>query len=191
MANLQFKTPIKRLAYSEKFAWERGSFDPVVHALAQYHKAGTSWIFIQGFASGIDGRRSIAYASLVRRYVNTCETWTSSYRLFLGFLQEIDVKPDFETKDLVRPYADESIENTLEHAFWDVVFGRISALQEYGWHAGLEDLMWATDTLNGALSEFNWSALEAELVTRKSEWTDRIIEHAKQEGVFFPAHGDE
>src|SRR5208282_4055783 len=31
---------------------------------------------------------------------------------------------------------------------WDVIFVRMSAIQEYGWHAGLERLIWASDAVN-------------------------------------------
>ena len=58
-------------------------------------------------------------------------------------------------------------------------------LQEYGWHAGLEELMWATDSLNGALSEFNWKRLKEELTAKRERWTKQIIDHARAEGAFF------
>jgi hypothetical protein len=191
MANLSTKDPIERIPYSEKFAWERGTFDPVIHAIAQYHKAQKSWIFIQSIAAGIDGRRAIAYSSLLRRYMDTCETWKSSYRLFLGFVQELDSTPLFEDKNLFFKYPGETIDEARTEALWDVVFARISALQEYGWHAGLEELMWATDTLNGALSEFDWNRLIAELANKRQRWTAQIITHAREEGVFFPPHTEE
>jgi hypothetical protein len=191
MANLATKEPIGRIVYSEKFVWERGLFDPLTHAVAQYHKADRSWIFIQSIATGVDGRRSIAYSSLVRRYVNTCETWTSSYRLFLGFVQEVDSTPIFEPRDLFRQYSKQTLEDANQQALWDVVFSRISALQEYGWHASLEELMWVTDSLNGALSEFNWDRLKVELAAKRQQWTKLIIDHAQNEGVFFPAPTDE
>jgi hypothetical protein len=191
IANLITKKPIAGIPYSEKFAWERGTFDPVTHAIAQYRKAGKSWIFIESIAAGIDGRRSIAYASLVRRYIDTCDTWTSSYRLFLGFVQEIDSTPIFEDKNLFLQLPGETPQEVREPALWDVIFSRISALQEYGWHAGLEDLMWATDSLNGALSEFNWDLLKKDLATKRQSWTERIIEHARKEGVFFPPDNEE
>jgi hypothetical protein len=185
LVNLLTKEPIGRSHYSEKYAWERKTFDPVTHSIAQYHKSERAWIVIQSMASGVDGRRSIAYSSLVRRYVATCETWRSSYRLFLAFIQEIASTPLFQDKDILQ-VADEPIEETKNQALWDVVFARISAVQEYGWHAGLEDMMWATDQLNGALSEFNWSNLSRELEDNRGRWTDEIIEHARREGEFFP-----
>jgi len=191
IANLSTKEPVTPISYSEKFVWERRTFDPLTHAIAQYHKAGKSWVFIQSIAAGIDGRRSIAYASLVRRYVGKCETWKSSYRLFLGFVQEVDSTPIFEERNLFFQFPKQTLEDAKEQALWDVVFSRMSALQEYGWHASLEELMWVTDSLNGALSEFNWERLKAELATKRQQWTQQIIEHAQKEGVFFPTHTEE
>src|SRR5208282_3267451 len=185
IANLSTREPIERIQYSEKFVWEQSTYDPVTHAIAQYHKARKSWIFIQSTSAGLDGRRSIAYASLVRRYVNTCDTWKSSYRLFLGFVQEVDSTPAFEDRDLFLQFPRETLDEARKEALWDVVFGRISALQEYGWHAGLEELMWATDSLNGALSEFDWKRLKEELAAKRKRWTKQIIDHARKEGAFF------
>jgi hypothetical protein len=191
IANLESREHIARLPYSEKFAWEQGLFDPLTHAVAQYHKTTKPWIFIQSIAAGVDGRRAIAYASLVRRYVSGCETWKSSYRLFLGFIQEIDSTPEFEEKQLLFRYLDQGVVDAKKQALWDAVFSRISALQEYGWHASLEELMWVTDVLDGALSAFDWPRLKNELAKRKQPWTEQIIEHARTEGAFFPIHPQE
>lgn len=64
---------------------------------------------------------------------------------------------------------------------------QLGAVQEYGFHAGLEELMWATDSLNGGLSELNWDALMEELHQVRRTWTETILEHARQQQVFFPA----
>ena len=113
-----------------------------------------------------------------------CGTWTSSYRLVLGLLEEIDVQPRFESRELVwqgeTPHAE-----AAEEAIWDVVLARLAAIQEYGWHAGLDPLMWASDSLNGSLTDLNWPRLQAELATHREVWIELIITSAKQHHEFF------
>ena len=114
-----------------------------------------------------------------------CGTWVSSYRLVLAMIQELAVRPCFEEEALnVDP--GESLEEAGEEALWDVVFSRLAGVQEYGFHAGLEDLMWATDSLNGSLSSFDWAELQNELSGVRIRWTEEIISHAESEGSFFP-----
>jgi hypothetical protein len=186
LAGLDTKTPIDRIYYSEKFSWERHSFDPIVHALAQYFKADKRWIYISAFSGGVDGRRALTHSSLVRRYIHQCEAWTSSYRLVLGLLSEIDITPRFDPRELVEETSGSEAEKADE-AIWDVIFARLAALQEYGWHAGLEPLTWATDSLNGSLSKLDWSRLQPELLALRGTWIDLIISHAREHDEYFSA----
>lgn len=183
LATLSKKQPLQRAFYSEKHAWEHGRFDAIVNALAQYHRTKRAWVFIEAFSSGLDGRRALTHAALVRRYMDTCGTWRSSYRLFLAYVQELDADPQFADRDLVN--GDDDPAGARQQALWDVVFTRISGVQEYGFHAGLDDLMWATDALGEGLATLDWPSLKNKLSEKRAEWTDRIIAHAKQEGVFF------
>lgn len=190
LVNLETREPIERLHYSERFSWEKHEFDPLTHALAQYFKASRRWVLIQAFTAGSDGRRSLAHASLVRHYMDHCGTWTSSYRLVLGLLEEIDETPQFTRKALV---SSEGIskEELIYDALWDVVFGRMSAIQEYGWHAGIEPLVWASDAVNGSLAELNWPSLQEELSRLRHEWSRMVIVHAKGHDAFFPKPEDD
>lgn len=185
LVSLESKEPIPKMNYSERFAWEHRAFNPLLHTLAQYHKTKPAWVFIQSFSGGMDGLRSLVHAALIRRYLDRCNSWRSSYRLFLGLIQEIDTEPRFDPRAILVEKGDDPLEVQVE-ALWDVVFARISGIQEYGQHAHLEELMWATDSLNGNLAELNWSRLQGELGSARARWTDLIIEHAKKEGAFFP-----
>ncbi|MCI5143909.1 MAG: hypothetical protein D3909_19755, partial [Candidatus Electrothrix sp. ATG1] len=81
---------------------------------------------------------------------------------------------------------DEDIGEYLhEEAGWDVFFTRLAGIQEYGFHSGIEDLMWASDQLNGALVNLDWLELKNELNERREEWTNMVVEHASKEGKFF------
>ena len=184
LVNLFTKEPVGVIRYSERYAWENNQFDPLLNSLAQYYKSERSWVFIQAFSGGVDGLRSLAHASLVRRYMDRCAKWTSSYRLVLSLVQEIDIEPQFEVKDLILS-DDFGADEARSQALWDVIFARISGLQEYGWHSGLEYLVWVTDELNGALSEFDWMKLKTELSSVKLKATDAIIRHARENGGFF------
>jgi hypothetical protein len=184
LATLDTKEAIERIHYSEKYLWESGTFDPLTHALAQYFKSSRRWIFIQAFTAGVDGRRSLAHSSLVRHYMEHCGTWTSSYRLVLGLLEEIDNTPAFSPQALA--YDGQSPGEEETDALWDVVYTRFAALQEYGWHAGLESLMWATDAVNGSLADLNWQQLQGELSQLRKQWIELVIAHAKQHDAFFP-----
>ncbi len=186
MVRLHERQPIGLIYYSEKFIWEKRSFDPLTNVLAQYHKSEPAWVFIESFTGGVDGRRSIAHGCLVRRYMANCETWKSSYRLVLAFLQEIDEEPRFRNADLHHDHGENG-----EAALWDLIFIRFSLLQEYGWHAGLEELLWVTDQVNGSLVEFNWPKLRDELGPLKGKLTELILAHAQAEGVFFDHPGPE
>jgi len=202
MADMRSMIPVQPIRYSEKWAWKNRMFNPILNAMAQYHKmtfslfgdeyenegsGGLKWRFISSFAGTCDGLRSIAHVSLVRRYIDTCGSWESSYRHVLSLLQDIDITPVFpETWLFISGNGSTNIPDVMEEALWEVVFSRFSAIQEYGWHSGLKPLTRLTDSLNGSLSDFDWTSLSTELSTKKIEWTEMIIDHATKNGGFFP-----
>lgn len=186
LVRLESHQLIRSIAYSERHYWETDEYDGLTQALAQYHRVKSGrWMFIQAFTAGTDGRRSVAQGSLIRRYLHKCQTWTSSYRLILGLLKEIDNTPLFAEQDLLIP-SGESREEIEVQAIWDTVFVRLSAIQEYGWHAGMEKLTWITDQLNGGLSDLHWSKLQPELQQLRTNWIKEVILHAKDNNEFFP-----
>lgn len=185
LVQLDNHKPIETIRYSEKHVWETDQFDALTHALAQYYKAERRWVFIQAFAAGSDGRRSLAHASLIRHYLGHCGTWKSSYRLVLGLLEEVDDTPHFSHRSLVLREND-AAEEVAEQALWDVIFARLSTIQEYGWHAGLRDLAWASDQLNGSLGSLDWTRLQPELSSFRQRWIEVVISHAKDHRAFFP-----
>lgn len=180
IVNMETMKSVPRISYSEKHAWLTGSFDPLTMSLAHARKITPTHVFIEALAGGVDGKRSLAHASVVRRYMANCGTWRSSYRLVLALAQEIGEPVYFSKKELSRT------DVHIEDAIWDLFFVRISGIQEYGFHAGLEELIWATDSLNGSLSEFDWERLQVELQKISAGWIDLILLHAQKEGAFFP-----
>ena len=101
LVRLDTHEAIGAIRYSERHAWEADEYDALTHALAQYYKSKPRWVVIQALTAGADGRRSLAHACLIRHYLEHCGTWTSSYRLILGLLQEIDDTPRFSSKALI------------------------------------------------------------------------------------------
>ena len=179
------REPIERIHYSEKFVWERKQFDPINQILAQYYKTKPVWIFLQAMSGGIDGRRMLTHAALLRRYMDTCGTWRSVYRFVLALVQELPNTPEFSADDL-QVSDGEDVTLVRLDAVWDVFFARLSGIQEYGFHSGLEDLMWVTDHLNGALVSMDWEKVKKEVSKKTPEWIELISKHAKDEGAFFP-----
>jgi hypothetical protein len=190
LVTLKTKKPIPITPYSEKYAWEHGEYNSLLNALAQYHKTERSWVFIQAFSGGIDGLRSLTHASLVRRYMDRCATWKSSYRLVLSLIQELDVEPRFEANSVLAE-SEPNVDEAVQQALWDVVFARICGIQEYGWHAGLEHLIWITDSFNGGLAELDFNTLRPELARVRKEVTLEIIDHAKNNNAFFIQFNDD
>jgi hypothetical protein len=185
IADLLTHKPIDRIPYSERFVWERRQFDPINQSLAHYYKTKPVWVFLEAMSGGIDGRRMLTHASLVRRYMAICGTWRSSYRFVLSLIQEFFNEPHFSDKDLVIG-TDDDWDFLRSDARWDVFFVRLGCLQEYGFHSGLQELMWATDELNQGLSSLDWDATQNELTAKVPQWSELIIGHASGEGAFFP-----
>lgn len=185
LVTLDTKKPIEQIRYSEKFQWERRQFDPVTHTIAQYYRTEPRWILISAFAGGVDGRRFLTHSSLVRHYMDRCGTWTSTYRLALGLLQEIDVQPVFSPHELLAEGAS-SLEEAAAYALWEVVYVRLSALQEYGWHAGLEELRWIGKAVREGLAEMSWPHVQKVLTKKRDSWVELVIRHASEHNSFFP-----
>lgn len=178
LVNLYTYDSIRTIHYSEKYTWESKSFDSLNNALARYHQSERKWIFIEALTGGIDGRRSVAQASLTRRYMNTCSTWRSSFRLTIDVLSQLAQEPAFLDQDIVEQ------EGARDDALWDVFFSRVALIQEYGWHAGLERLQWITDSF-GDLYLFNWSDLKPQLDREVPLLLDVLFSHARENGAYF------
>lgn len=186
IVRLEDHSDVARVPYSEKHVWFKRQFDPVVQAVAQYGRMEeANWTYIRAFAGGVDGRRVLCHAGLVRRYQHRCNSWRSSYRLMLGVIDSL-VANDlvFNRRDLWSGFS--LPDETANEARWEVVFGAFSALSEFGWHASLEDLMYPLERLNGALAEYDWEALQPAMDEAGQAWRDLVIEHAQAHGEFFP-----
>ncbi len=184
LVSLTTRRAVPTMAYSERFYWENRKFDAVTSSLSNYSRAEKSWVYIQSFAGSIDGRRSLVHGCLSRRYLDNCGTWRSSYRIVLSLVQGMTIFATFDSRQLAEQ-SPGSPGATAEEAWWDLFFVQLSGLQEYGWHAGLESIMWASDTVNGALSELDRSKLEAEITAVAGGWSEEIIRHAKDNDQFF------
>lgn len=189
-ADLMTLRQIPRVKYSERAAWDGRSFDPALHAVAMYHRGegqsdvGGKSRFIQAFVGSMDGQRAMAYSSLVRRYMHHCDSWTSSYRLLLAQISEIDTDVVISRAQLVADGA--PIGEVAVAAKWEVFFCRVSAIQEFGWHASMDTLVHPLVSVRESVISMDWDALMRGLSALKDKWQDEIIEKAKVEGEYFP-----
>ena len=108
----------------------------------------------------------------------------------LALLQEIDAQPYFSPIELLDGDTS-SLEEAANYALWDVVYVRLSALQEYGWHAGLEELCWVGDTVREGLAEMSWPHVQRDLGRLRDSWVELIIRHASEHKSFFPPPSDD
>jgi len=191
-ADLITEKQILRKRYSEKYAWDSHHFDPSLHAMAMYHRADESAEtagnegkarFIQAFVGSNDGRRALAYASLVRRYMHHCDSWTSSYRLVLAIVEETVSEAVVPVAELLGAGSEE---DRRAAAGWEVLYCRISGLQEFAWHASLEVLRHPLSSVYGSIADMDMNGVRSSLATLKSSWRDQIIAKAKAEGEYFP-----
>ncbi len=169
----------QRVYYSERHAWLSHSFDALTMTLSSADRVKPTRLFVESLAGGADGRRSLAHASAVRRYMANCGTWRSSYRLVLSLVQGLQDSPVFTPHDLESPDTDK------DDAVWDLFFVRISGVQEYGFHAGIEPLMWATDQLGDSFANLDWIGVYNNISNLSNVWIESIISHAQDEGQFF------
>ena len=118
---------------------------------------------LASLCSGIDGIRSLAYACLVRRHLAVFGGRSAAMLHAIAAL--IDIMPD---KPVFSSYTI-NLEDENE-ALWDVVFVRIAALQEFGWHIGDESLLYACDPFREIMAEFNWPPVEKKLKIQVKQW---------------------
>ncbi len=170
---------VNQTFYSEKHAWSTGTYDALTQILAHSYKITPTWVFVESMAGGADGKRLLAHSSLVRRYMTNCGTWRSSYRFALSVIKEVSQRPFFASSDLLEGA-------TSDEAEWDVLFARLSCIQEYGFHSGIDELMWATDHVDGALVELNLGRVRQELDKKSLDWVEMVIRHATDNNAFFP-----
>ncbi len=122
--------------------------------------------------------------------MDQCGTWRSAYRFVLELLNELNTVPQFADGDLLLSVSEDR-DAVIADARWDVLFVRIGFIQEYGFHSGIEELMWATDHLNGALTELDWPGTLNEIASKSEEWAQAVTQHAQNEHVFFPEASQE
>ncbi len=192
IADLKTKRRLNVVPYSERRTWESHEYDPQLNAVAGYHRKSEApnedsprkWRIIQAFAGSVDGRKALGFASLVRRYMNHCDSWWSSYRFILGVIVEIDYEVFFRTED-IKGEDDVPESEMREQATWEVFFARLSGIQEFGWHASMESLKFPMRDLSAHMTD-SWNDIKPLLTTLKQRWEDEVITLARQEGRFFP-----
>ena len=159
--------------------------DPAILSLADHtekYEEAESESALLAFSGSVDGRKSLAFASLVRRCMARPEAWRSSARLVLALLGEVDNEILIGKKDLV-VYEGESPEEKKEEARWEVLFARLSGIQEYGEYASLEGLKYPMRSLKKIAAEQDLEKLLGALSPLKEEWQRTVRQAIEDEAA--------
>jgi hypothetical protein len=179
--------PDERRLYSEKYAWENRTFDPNLHDVAIYHRTVKKWTFLQALAGSRSPIKSIMHSSMVRRYIYQCGPRQDNYRLILALTTTLDERVDLQLNDFRSELTPEEFVELREHYARDVVLLRLYAVQEYGCLTSNEQIMWASDELNGSFLSSNREYFAA-VRTLVPILQTLILNAAQERGNFFPQH---
>ena len=182
MADLETREPIVPTAYDERDFDQTEHLDLTTRAVADHYALSAApdatparrARLIPMFAGSSDARRTMAHASLVRRAMRgdlPPYLWT---RRVLDLAEEVDGDFTVYTHDLVKERGLFE-EETRVAAVWEVVYTRLSGLQEYGWHVSIEDLKYPMQELGRYAANQDWEGLRARLRSIKEQWYEAIL----------------
>ncbi|WP_437581297.1 hypothetical protein [Sorangium sp. So ce887] len=176
MADLETHAPLVPRAYDSDDVPDAERLDNVTRAVAAYHALDSApdttvqrrSLTLATFAGAADGRRAMMYASLVRRVLASgapARMWT---RRVLDLLDEIDTDVLFRAADLLEA-------GGAAAARWEVAHARLSCIQEFGWHAAREELMYPMMELGAHVAEEDWNGFLLALGRLKGSFRDVVI----------------
>ncbi len=177
MADLETHEPIARLPHDEQSASQP---EPRTRAMASYHRLddGTesrrSRLFALA-AGSVDGLGSMAHACLVRRAIPPRQPMPGSWwRWALELLEDVDRELLLGSEALLESTGGSEEEQRIA-ATWEVLFVRVSGLQEFGWHAAIDELKFPLRELGAYVAEQDWRGLRLALRALKSRWRELIL----------------
>lgn len=183
-------SPEQLRLYSEKYCWLTRTFDPYLHDVAIYHRTVKKWTFIQALAGARSPIKSIMHSCMVRRYIFQCGPEQDNYRLILGLSASLGERVELSQSDFRFEVIPDEFLDLRKNYIREVILLRLYAIQEYGHLTRSENIMWASDELNGSFLSSEREYLEAVrgLVPLVQTW---IVEHAQARGTFFAHPEDE
>lgn len=176
MADLETHEPLVPRAYDSDAMLEAERLDTATRAVAAYHALDSApdttaqrrdWT-LATFAGAADGRKAMTHASLVRRMLTSgglTRIWT---RRVLDLLDEIDSDVLFRAIDLLEA-------GGAAAARWEVAHARLSCVQEFGWHAAREQLMYPMTELGAHVAEEDWNGFLLALGRLKERFRELVI----------------
>ncbi|WP_437663870.1 hypothetical protein [Sorangium sp. So ce1182] len=175
MADLQTHDPLVPRPYDSDGMFGAERLDTTTRAVAAYHALDSApdataqrrdWT-LATFAGAADGRKAMTHASLVRRMLTSgglTRIWT---RRVLDLLDEIDTDVLFRAADLLEG-------DGAAAARWEVAHARLSCIQEFGWHAAEERLMYPMMELGAHVAEEDWNGFLLALGRLKESFRERV-----------------
>ncbi|XXT24338.1 hypothetical protein WME94_22650 [Sorangium sp. So ce429] len=176
MADLETHEPLVRRAYDSDGMFGAERLDTTTRAVAAYHALDSApdataqrrgWT-LATFAGAADGRKAMTYASLVRRMFTSGGLSRIWVRRMLDLLDEIGIDVLFRAVDLLDP-------GSATAARWEVAHARLSCVQEFGWHAGQELLMYPMMELGGYVAEEDWNGFLLALGRLKESFREHLL----------------
>ncbi|XXX82201.1 hypothetical protein WMF30_25925 [Sorangium sp. So ce134] len=176
MADLETREPLVPRGYDSYSMVEAERLDNVTRAVAAYHALDSAPdataqrrdLTLATFAGAADGRRAMMYASLVRRTLASGGPTLPWTRRVLDLLDEIDTDVLFRAADLLEA-------DGAAAARWEVAHARLSCIQEFGWHAAQEQLMYPMMELGAHVAEEDWNGFLLALGRLKGSFREVVI----------------
>jgi hypothetical protein len=177
MVDLETHAPLALSPHDERSAVQP---EPRVRAMASYHRLddGTEprrSRLLALVAGSVDGLGSMAHACLVRRAIPPGQPMPGSWwRWALALLEDVDRELLLGSEELLETLEGAEEEQRIA-ATWEVLFVRVSGLQEFGWHAALEELKFPLRDLGAHVAEQDWRGLRLALRGLKPRWRELIL----------------
>lgn len=184
------KHEVEKRFYSERYAWESGTFDSYLHEVAIYHRSGKKSIYLQAFLGSRNPVKNIIHSCLVRRYILQCGPNVDNYRILLSSVVDMAQPVDIHIRDFRIEVDEERFAELRDIYLKEIFLLRIYAIQEYGALTENEQVMWLSDELNGAI-EASWSEFAIAVRRLIPEIQTNIIKGAQQRGTFFTEPSDD
>jgi hypothetical protein len=172
MADLESHAPLVRHPPAESHG---AQLDPMTRVVITYDtldKPSLQPGLLNLLAGSTEGRRSLAYASLVRGAIHPGPMPEQAWDWVSGLVDDVDRIVFLEPSEVLG--AGQAGDEAIEAARWEVLYTRLSGVQEVGWHASIDDLMFPMRELHTYVAEQDWNGLIGRLSELKERWMAQL-----------------
>lgn len=185
LVNYQTKMQIRKQHYSEEYCWNNDLFDPLLHEVTIYYKMEKKWPFLRAASASRHPIKGLIHSCLVRRYISQCGAQKDNYSIVLDAVLNLKDFPEFKIDDFRMPIEVDQYLAIKDIYAKDITLLKIYGIQEYGELVQDDNIMWATEELNGAVEYSIPEFINA--VNRLIPWLkNTIIRGSQARGTFFP-----